>query len=85
MNKLVTDVNMGTNLRNLRKQNNYTQDQVVALLAHWGVTTTRSLYSRLETGELNIPISVLIALRTIYHCSYEDFFQGLQIQKDTEA
>ena len=31
-----------------------------------------------DIGELNIRISVLIKLRKIYNCSYDDFFNGLE-------
>ena len=83
MEKLKADQNMGSNLRSLRKTNGFTQDQLVARLGILGVSTTRSLYSRYETGELNIPIRVLVALHEIYHCSYDAFFEGLSVS-DTE-
>ena len=44
-----------------------------------GLSTTRGLYSRYETGELNIPIRLLVALHQIYHCSYDCFFEGLTL------
>lgn len=81
MKKLAADVNMGSNLRGLRKTHGFTQDQLVAKLGILGVSTTRSLYSRYETGELNIPISLLIGLHEIYKCSYDTFFEGLALPK----
>lgn len=80
MEKLMADVNMGDNLRKLRKENGFTQDHLVARLGILGLSITRSLYSRYETGELNIPISLLIALREIYGCGYEAFFQDLKLK-----
>lgn len=79
MEKLKADLNMGNNLRRLRKANGLTQDQLVARLGILGLSTTRSLYSRYETGELNIPIRLLVALHQIYRCSYDRFFEGLTL------
>lgn len=39
--------------------------------------TSRSCYAKYEAGELNIRASVLIELRKIYGCSYDEFFVGL--------
>lgn len=72
------DINIGNNLRLLRTKHNFTQDQLIAqLLTHYGIDMTRNHYSRIETGELNIPINVLVALHQLYDCSYDDFFIGL--------
>ena len=40
------------------------------------------LYEKYEIGELNIRISVLIALKKIYSCSYDDFFEGLDEESE---
>lgn len=77
MDKLRQDVNMGTNIRELRKQCNLTQEEVTAKLQILEHNITRSVYSRYETGELNIKISHLIALKDIFKCTYDDFFKGL--------
>lgn len=78
MDKLRQDVNMGTNIRKLRKRCNLTQEKVAARLEVLEHNITRSIYSRYETGELNIKISDLIALRKIFKCTYDDFFNGLR-------
>lgn len=80
MDRLTADMNMGSNLRLLRKKHKYTQDCLVARLGILGVSTTRSLYSRYETGELNIPVRLLVALHMIYGCSYDAFFEGLELE-----
>lgn len=77
MQKLRQDKNMGQNLRTLRKGANLTQKQVTARLQVLGSDTTRSIYSRYETGELNIKVSDLICLKDIFGCQYDDFFAGL--------
>lgn len=82
MQKIKNDnLNLGNGLRQMRKKYRFTQDQLVAqLLTQYGIDITRNFYSRLETGELNIPISVLVALRQLYNCSFDDFFNDLGIK-----
>ena len=77
MNKIRQDVNLGGNLRNLRKKCKLTQEQVATKLQLLDCDITRSIYSRYETGELNIRVSDLIALKKIYNCQYNDFFIDL--------
>lgn len=77
MQKLRQDNSIGGNLRKLRKNAGLTQDQVAARLQTMGSDTTRSIYSRYETGELNIKISDLIRLRHVFQCRYDDFFEEL--------
>ena len=72
-------VDMSANLRRLRLEHRYTQDQLVAKLHLLEVPVTRAVYSRYETGELNIPVRTLVALHTLYRCSYDAFFDGLQL------
>ena len=79
MQKLRQDVNMGNNLRALRLKATLTQEQVAAQLQVLGSDTTRSTYSRYETGELNIKIGDLVRLKKIFACQFEDFFEGLAI------
>lgn len=74
MDKLRQDVSIGSNIRDLRKLSKLTQDQVVARLQLQGSKTTRSIYSRYETGELNIKISDLRILKSVFNCSFDDFF-----------
>ena len=42
-----------------------------------GTNIARSVYAKYEAGELNVKISVLIELKKIYQCTYDDFFAGL--------
>ncbi len=41
-----------------------------------GCDIGRTTYAKYEAGELNIRISVLIELKKIYRCAYDDFLQG---------
>lgn len=75
--KLRRDRNMGDNLRKLRNNYNISQEKLCAELQRRGCDIGRSTYEKYEAGELNIRISVLIALKDIYKCSYDDFFADL--------
>lgn len=75
--KLRRDRNMGDNLRRLRNDHRLSQEKLCAELQRHGCDIGRSTYEKYERGELNIRVSVLIELKKIYGCTYDDFFQGL--------
>ena len=75
--KIRRDRYMGQNLRRLRDQANISQEKLCALLQIRGCDIGRSTYAKYESGELNIRASVLIQLKEIYQCSYDEFFEGL--------
>ncbi len=74
------DLELGHNIRTLRKEKGLTQPEVVAKLQTYGIDISRSYYSRIEIGQLNVHVSVLVALQEIFSCSYSDFFIGLREQ-----
>ena len=71
------DRNMGNNLKRMRLERRISQEKLCVELQRRGCDIGRTTYEKYETGELNIRISVLIALKRIYSCSYDDFFEGL--------
>ncbi len=75
--KIRRDLNMGDNLRRLRDASGLSQEKLCAELQRRGCDIGRSTYAKYEAGELNIRASVLVTLKKIYHCSYDDFFFGL--------
>lgn len=75
--KLRRDRNMGDNLRKLRKQNGFSQEKLCDELQRRFCDIGRSTYQKYENGELNIRISVIIELKKLYNCTYDDFFEGL--------
>lgn len=77
--KIRRDRNMGDNLRRLRTEAKLSQEKLCAELQRRGCDIGRTTYAKYEAGELNIRASVLIELRKIYRCSYDDFFDGLDI------
>lgn len=79
--KLRHDRNMGGNLKKMRLEHKISQEKLCAELQRLGCDIGRTTYEKYETGELNIRISALIALKQIYDCSYDDFFEGLELQE----
>lgn len=80
--KIRRDRNMGDNLRKLRAQSGLSQDKICAELQRRGCDIGRTTYAKYESGELNIRASVIIELRKFYGCTYDDFFQGLDVHPD---
>lgn len=80
--KIRRDRNMGDNLRKLRLEKKISQEKLCAELQRRGCDIGRTTYAKYESGELNIRASVLIELRKIYKCSYDDFFEGLEKSTD---
>lgn len=76
--KLRRDRNIGANLRRLRIAHDMSQEKLCAALQLRGCDIGRTTYAKYEAGELNIRISVLIELKALFHCSYDEFFVGLE-------
>ncbi len=80
--KLRRDRNMGENLKTLRENYGISQEKLCAELQCRGCDIGRTTYAKYESGELNIRISILVELKKIYKCQYDDFFAGLDISVD---
>lgn len=78
--KIRRDRNMGDNLRRLRLDHKLSQEKLCTELQRRGCDIGRTTYAKYEAGELNIRASVLIELRNIYGCTYDDFFKGLETE-----
>ena len=77
--KIRRDRCMGDNLRKLRFNYDISQEKLCAELQLRGCDIGRSTYAKYEAGLLNIRASVIIGLRKIYNCTYDDFFEGLDV------
>lgn len=77
--KLRRDRCIGDNLRALRDRHGISQEKLCAELQLRGCDIVRSGYAKYESGELNVRVSVLMELKKIYNCSYDDFFAGLDV------
>lgn len=80
--KIRRDRNMGENLRRLRSNSGLSQEKICAELQQRGCDIGRTTYAKYESGELNIRVSVIIELRKIYKCSYDEFFAGLDTAEE---
>ncbi|MBR5489870.1 MAG: helix-turn-helix transcriptional regulator [Oscillospiraceae bacterium] len=80
--KIRRDRNMGDNLRRLRTDKGISQEKLCAELQRRGCDIGRTTYAKYEAGELNIRASVIIELRKIYNCTFDDFFEGLDISEE---
>lgn len=81
--KIRRDRNIGSNLRRLRKERHISQEKLCEELQRRSCDIGRTTYAKYEAGQLNIRASVLIELKKIYRCSYDDFFQDLDNSQPT--
>ncbi|MCH5268524.1 MAG: helix-turn-helix transcriptional regulator [Lachnospiraceae bacterium] len=72
--KIRQDINIGKNIRILRKKAGYTQEQTIAKLQLMGIEITRSIYSQIECGTYNIKVTELIALAKLLDTDINSFF-----------
>lgn len=70
---------MGDNLKRLRIDKHILQEKLCAELQRRGCDIGRTTYAKYESSELNIRASVLVELKKIYGCSYDEFFRGLDL------
>jgi len=80
--KIRQDRIIGDNLRDLRNKNNLSQEKLCVELQRKGCDIARSAYAKYEAGELNVKVSVILALKEIYNCHFDDFFAGLGIEQN---
>lgn len=75
--KIKQDISIGENIRTLRMKAGLTQGEVAAKWQLQEIDRSANFYSHIESGTYNIKVSELAALRRIFHCTFEDFFQGI--------
>ena len=80
--KLRRDRRIGDNLRILRDKHDISQEKLCEELQRRGCDIGRTTYAKYESGELNVRISVLLELKKLYGCTFEDFFEGLDVNAD---
>lgn len=76
--KIRPDRDIGSNIQKARKNKGLTQDQTIAKLQLMGIEMTRSTYAKIETNRMNIRVSELIALSTIFGVDFNFFFDSLK-------
>ena len=78
MQKIRPDMDIGHNIQTLRKAAGLTQEQTVARLQLMDIQISKSTYAKIETNRMNIKVSELVALRSIFCVDYNAFFSGLE-------
>ncbi len=68
------DLSIGPNLKNLRLRNKLSQEDVAVQLQIMGFTMSREIISQIELGRHHIRISVLLALKALYHATFDEIF-----------
>ena len=76
--KLKQDLSLGGNIRRLRLEKGWTQEQTAAKLQLLGVNMSRDFYAHIENGSYNIRVSELAALKFLFGCRYDDFFACIE-------
>ena len=77
MNKMLTDVVFGNNLRRIRNSCGLSQEQTIQKLNLLGSPLSRSTYSLIELGRCNLFVSDLVGLQKIFGVDYSEFFKGI--------
>lgn len=78
-NHIKQDISIGGNLKRLREAVGLSQEQVAAKLELAGISISREVLSQMERGVHGIKVSVLLALKELYHVdSFDEFFKDLQ-------
>ena len=72
-------MDIGNNIQKARRNKKMTQDEVIAKMQLMGVYVSRSTYTKIETNRINIRVSELVALKTIFNIEFNEFFNGLKI------
>lgn len=66
---------IGSNIRNLRKKANLTQENLAAKLQIEGCDITRSALAKIEVGQRHIYPDEIMLLKKILKTSYEEIFK----------
>lgn len=66
-------------MRRLRVEAGLSQENLVARLQILGLPVSREIISQMELGRYSIRVSVLLALKELYHVSFDEFFAGLTL------
>lgn len=75
--KLINNPKFSENLRKLRYKSGLSQEKLCVQLQKRACDIGRSTYAKYETNRLNVRIEVLVALKDIYNCAFDDFFEGI--------
>ena len=70
----VNDVNIGQNIKKLRKERGLKQTDVIAKLQLLGIEISVYSYSKIENGKQNPTVSLLVGLTEVFGCDFNRLF-----------
>lgn len=82
MQKILQNVSLGKNIQRIRKSKGLSQDAVATEMQLRGRSISRSHYANIEQGIRNPFVTDLVLLHEIFGVSYDEFFQGIQFEKE---
>ncbi len=85
MAKLLGTEILGRNIKRIRIERGFTQEQTAAKLQLLGSPLSRSTFSLIEMGRGNIFASDLVALKMVFQVEYEDFFRDISPSRQAKA
>lgn len=70
----VRDVNIGRNIKKIRKKRGLKQTDVIAKLQLLGIEISVYSYSKIENGKQNPTVSLLVGLTEVFGCDFNGLF-----------
>lgn len=70
----VSDVNIGQNIKKIRKERGLKQTDVIAKLQLLGIEISVYSYSKIENGKQNPTVSLLVGLTKVFGCDFNGLF-----------
>ena len=84
--RIKQDISIGPNLQRLRKAAGLTQEMAAAKLQVMGLSVSREMLAQMEQGRYSVRVSILLAMKQIYHAaSFDQFFKGLSLPNEQET
>lgn len=71
------ELKVGNNIRNIREEQNITQEALAAKLQLNGCDITRSAVAKIEVGQRHLYPDEIILLKEILNTSFESIFYGI--------
>jgi transcriptional regulator with XRE-family HTH domain len=78
-------INIGANIRSIRKERGIGQTELVGLLQVEGITMTRETFVKIERGIQHIQVSQLRAIRDALLTTYDELLAEAQTNAETNG
>ncbi|MEA5002765.1 hypothetical protein SDC9_185766 [bioreactor metagenome] len=78
MQKIIQNADFNQNLKRLRAEKSFSQNDLVSRMQTLGSNISRSGYSMIEIGVRKIKVTDLVALQQIYKVDFAEFFKGIK-------